>query len=476
MGWKTVKRAQEETIAAIATPPGEGAVGVIRLSGAGAIRIADAVFRSLHGRGSLLQAGERRLLHGVAVEPGTGAALDEVLVAVARAPRTYTGEDVVEFSCHGGAVVLERVLAALLSAGARLARPGEFTQRAFLNGRIDLAQAEAVIDVVRARSAEGLQAAVGGLLGALGRRVGELKNRLVALLAHLEAALDFPEDEVPPVEQGTVERELGEVEAELGRLLAGAGRGRLYREGLRAVLVGRPNVGKSSLLNALLGRDRAIVTGVPGTTRDVLEEGVVLAGVPVCLVDTAGLRAARDEVEAEGIRRTREAAGQAAVAVLVVDGSVGLAAEDREAAALVAGRAGVVAVNKADRPRVLGEDEVRVLAPGWPVVEVSAVTGQGLEELGSAIVGVAAGVAGEQSGLELEGRQDVVVMRARQEEALRRAEEAVGKARQGARRGLGEELVASEVRQALHALGEITGENVDDEVIAKVFSTFCLGK
>lgn len=474
---KRLKTMQDETIVALATPPGEGAVGVIRLSGEGALQAGSAVFRSLHGGGPLYQAPERKLVHGVAVDPVSGAVLDEVLVAAARGPRTYTGEDVVEFFCHGGRMVLDQVLAALVTAGARPARPGEFTERAFLNGRIDLAQAEAVADVVRARSAEAARAAASGLLGGLGQRVRELKEPLVKLLAHLEAALDFVEEEVPPVGEAEVKEALAEAAGGLRRLLAGARRGRLYREGLRAVLVGRPNVGKSSLLNALVGRERAIVTSVPGTTRDVLEEEVVFEGVPVCLVDTAGLRAARDEVEAEGVRRAREAAEQAAVVVLVLDGSVALTPEDREAAALVAGRTGVVAVNKADRPPAVDSSEVRGLAPGWPAVAVSALTGNGLEELGSAIVRAAAGESvGPTPSLNWEGRQDALVMRARQEEAFRRAERAVSQAQADLEHGRGEELVASDVKLALAALGEVTGENVDEEVIAALFATFCVGK
>ncbi|MDI6871660.1 MAG: tRNA uridine-5-carboxymethylaminomethyl(34) synthesis GTPase MnmE [Bacillota bacterium] len=469
---------QEETIVALATPPGEGAVGMIRLSGGQAVPIADRVFRSLHGKGKLEKAPSHRLLHGVAVDPLTGRVLDEVLVAVARGPRSYTGEDVVEFFCHGGLVVLGEVLAALREAGARPAGPGEFTLRAFLNGRMDLSQAEAVVDVVRARSAEALQCAVGGLLGALGGRVRELAERLVGTLAHLEASLDFPDEEVPPVTGADVAEELRTVQAGVRALLAGAGRGRLYREGLRAVLVGRPNVGKSSLLNALVGRERAIVTGVPGTTRDVIEESVVLQGVPVCLVDTAGLRVARDLVEEEGIRRAREAARGASVAVLVVDGSEPLQEEDRVAAECVRGQAAVVAVNKADRRPAVTDGEARELLPGRAVVRLSAKTGEGLPALEEAIL--AAGrtaVAGEGGGTAgWEGRQDALVTRARHEEALRRAEREIGAALSEVRREAGEELVAARVRRALHALGEITGESVDDDVLRAVFATFCIGK
>ncbi|MGE5553853.1 MAG: tRNA uridine-5-carboxymethylaminomethyl(34) synthesis GTPase MnmE [Betaproteobacteria bacterium] len=474
---------REETIAAVATPPGEGAVGVIRLSGDQAVAIAGRVFRSLHGTKGLDEVGNRRLVHGVAVEPGRGRVLDEVLVAVARGPHSYTGEDVVEFFCHGGQVVVAEVLQALLEAGARLAGPGEFTLRAFLNGRMDLSQAEAVIDVVRARSAEALECAVQGLLGALGRRVRGLTDRLVGVLAHLEAALDFPDEEIPPVVWAEVADGLAGVRGEIRALLTGAKRGRLYREGLRVVLVGRPNVGKSSLLNAMVGRERAIVTEIPGTTRDVLEESVVLRGVPVCLVDTAGLHPARDPVEEEGVRRARAAAREAAVAVLVLDGSEPLRAEDREAAAgLLGGLAAVVALNKADRERVVSEGEAAALLPGRHVVRVSARTGEGLPALEEAIVAAAGvhGIPGGEAGAEArpgwEGRQDVLVTRARHEEALRRADHELVGALKEVRRRTGEELVAVRIRRALQALGEITGESVDDDVLKAIFASFCIGK
>lgn len=473
----------EETIAAVATPPGEGAVGVIRLSGKTAVEVADRVFHSLHGKKSLAVESRRNLWHGVAVAPGTGEILDEVLVAVARGPRSYTGEDVVEFFCHGGELVLGRVLDALLAAGARPARPGEFTERAFLNGRIDLPQAEAVVDLVRARSDEARRAAVGSLLGGLAAQVKEVKEGLVAVLAHLEAALDFPEEEVPPLAWEDVTGALAEAEGRIGGLLAGARRGRLYREGLRVALVGRPNVGKSSLLNALVGRERAIVTGVPGTTRDVLEEGTVWAGVPVCLVDTAGLRPARDVVEEEGVRRARREVAAAGVVVLVLDGSEPLRAEDREAAAGLAVQAVVVAVNKADLPQAVTERDVEELLPDRRAVSVSARTGAGLPALEGAVLATAGVGAAGQAGAGAprraagwEGRQDVLVTRARQEEALRRAKRDIVAAQREAGRAQGEELIAARVRGALHALGELTGESVDDEVRRAIFSTFCLGK
>lgn len=465
-----------KTIAAVATPPGEGAVGVLRLSGNEALAVAGRVFRSLHGKKSLKSAPDRVLLHGVAQDPRDGAPVDEVLAAVFRGPHSYTGEDVVEFYCHGGRLVVERMLKALEAAGARPAAPGEFTWRAFFNGRLDLAQAEAVIDVVRARSEEGLRCAVSGLLGALSERVGRLKEELVGTLAHLEAALDFPDEEVPELAWPEIVARLRRVEEDVAGLLAGAGRGRLLREGLRAVLVGRPNVGKSSLLNALVGRERAIVTPVPGTTRDVIEENVVLDGVPVCLVDTAGLRAARNAVEREGVRRARGAAREANVTILVLDGSVALQAGDREAAAHLGKYISVVALNKADRARTATGDEAVALLPGRPCVWVSARTGEGLPELERAVVRAGQGrpVAVPPGGGE--GRQDVVVTRARHEEALARAGRQVAAAVREASRSRREELVAARVREALHALGEITGENVDEDVIKAIFATFCVGK
>lgn len=449
---------------------------MLRLSGERALEVAGRVFRSLHGKRSLAEAPDRTLLHGVVVDPGSGEKLDEVLVAAFRGPHSYTGEDVVEIFGHGGQFVLRRVMAALQAAGARAAGPGEFTYRAFLNGRLDLASAEAVVDVVRARSEEGLRCAVDGLLGALSRRVGLLRDDLLAVLAHLEAALDFPDEEIPPVAWPEVDGRLTAVKREVRRLLAGAGQGRLYREGLRVVLIGRPNVGKSSLLNALLGQERAIVTGVPGTTRDVLEENTVLAGVPVCLVDTAGLRSARDAVEEEGVRRARLAARGGHVGLWVVDGSVPLQDEDREAARELRAHLSLVVVNKADRGRIVTGSEVEELLPGRRQIEVSARTGKGLKRLGEAIVEEGRAALGGGGGASLEGRQDAVVTHARHEAALRRAEQELAAALREGGRGAGEELVAARLRAALDALGEISGESVDDEVLREIFATFCIGK
>ncbi|MGE5509420.1 MAG: tRNA uridine-5-carboxymethylaminomethyl(34) synthesis GTPase MnmE [Chitinophagales bacterium] len=463
-----------ETIVAVATPPGLGAVGVLRLSGPHAVKIADRVFRPLHGSVPLRETKSHRVRHGLAVFPGTGRVGDEVLVFVARGPRSYTGEDVVEFSCHGGPAPVGAVLDALVQAGARPARPGEFTLRAFLNGRMDLSQAEAVSDIVRARSGEALAAAVAGLQGKLGERIRASAAELVDLLAHLEAALDFDDQEVPPVQPGEVGAATARVERQLRELVSGARAGRLYREGLRVVLAGRPNVGKSSLLNVLTGRDRAIVTEVPGTTRDPVEDSLVVDGVPVCLVDTAGLRETADRIEAEGVRRAEAAVEAASVAVLVVDGSAPLTSEDFGAARRMPVPAGVVAVNKADLPQVVEACDVEALVPGARLVRVSALRGSGLAGFWREVM-AAAGLGGE-GGSGLEGRQDALVTSARHEEALRRAIRELEGARVEAGRGGGEELVAARVRAALRALGEITGESVDEEVLAAIFSSFCLGK
>lgn len=473
VGGKGDEKLEPDTIVAVATAPGSGAVGVLRLSGPEAVEVADRVFRPLHGRRALAETGSYRMRHGLVVAPGTGRAVDEVLAFVAREPRSYTGEDVVEFSGHGGAASLGAVLGALVEAGARPARPGEFTLRAFLNGRMDLSQAESVADVVQARSGEALACAVEGLRGRLGQRVRAMAGELVEVLAHLEAALDFDDQEVPAVSLSEVGAKVGQIEANLQGLLADARKGRLYREGLRVVLAGRPNVGKSSLLNALVGRERAIVTEVPGTTRDVLEETVVVEGVPVCLVDTAGLRTAVDPIEVEGVRRARMALEGASVVVLVVDGSVGWSGGDREAAVAIEGTPAVVAVNKSDLGLALDMEELEAVAPRTRSARVSALTGEGLGQLWDEIM-AAAGLSREEQGSE--GRQDVLVTSARHEEALLRAAGELALARREAEQSGGEELVAARLRAAVHALGEITGESVDEEVLKEIFSSFCLGK
>jgi tRNA modification GTPase len=452
----------DDTIAAIASPVGEGGIGIVRLSGPDAARILQRLFVPA----SPLPGGRpqpRTLHYGHVVDPDSGQVADEVLAAYMPAPGTYTRQDVVEIDGHGGIVALRRILALCLRLGARPAEAGEFTARAFLNGRLDLAQAEAVLDVVRSQTEVSLQAAVDQLGGRLSDRLRPLRARLVDALAYTEASLDFAEDEIPPQDIGQV---LEEVTASLKRLLSEAERGIIYRQGVRVAIVGRPNVGKSSLLNRLLRTNRAIVTDVPGTTRDTLEETLNLQGIPVVLVDTAGIQAEPDDpVERLGVERSRAALAQADLALLVVDASEPLTGADRAIAALVQGRPSIVVLNKIDLAARGGfEDDTPA-----PVVRISALSGQGLESLEQALVDTV--LAGEVTASEAPA-----VTSPRHKQALERALDHVRAAGAAHSRGELAELLAIDLAAAVQALGEITGQSAGEDLIEAIFSNFCVGK
>ncbi len=448
--------ALDDTIAAISTPVGEGGIGIVRLSGPEALGILRGFFAP--------PLAPRCLTYGHVVDAASGQVVDEVLVAHMPAPHTYTRQDVVEINCHGGLAPLRRVLELCLRGGARLAEPGEFTLRAFLNGRIDLAQAEAVLDVVQARTEAGLRLAIDQLGGRLSEEIRRARAGLVDVLAWLEAAIDFAADEIPERDVGPDLQAAGEA---LERLLAGAERGMIYRHGLRTAIVGRPNVGKSSLLNALLRASRAIVTPIPGTTRDTLEETLNLRGVPLLLVDTAGIRAVSDDlVEQMGIERSRAALAAADLALLIVDGSEPLTSADEDIAALVGDKTALVVVNKCDLPLAT---EARQLLPQRPHLCVSALTGQGLEALEEAIVETI--FAGQVVASDA-----VLVSSLRHKQAIQRALEHVAAAQVTLAQGLPADLVSIDVTAAVNALGEITGETVHEDMLEAIFSRFCIGK
>jgi len=389
------------------------------------------------------------------------------LATVFISPHSYTGEDTVEISTHGGPVPLQRTLSLLLRAGARLAGPGEFTQRAFLNGRMDLAQAEAVIDSIRAKSDAGLRVAVRQLEGVLSRRVGAAREALLAVAAEIEASTDFP-DEVPEPDRGRLASSVRDVLDEVNRLLATAQSGRIYREGLACAIVGRPNVGKSSLLNALLRDNRAIVTEVPGTTRDVLEESIRLGGVAVRLLDTAGLRPTTDVVEKIGVERTRAAMGGADFLVVVLDGSQGLTTEDDHILEMARDRPALIVLNKADRPQFLYPFDVDVRVPGKTVVRASMVTGQGLPDVEAALTKlVTAGMV---------PASEVTVSHARHQQSLEVARDALSAVLVTLRDGWPLDLAAQDVRSAVLHLGEIDGQTASERVIEEIFARFCVGK
>jgi tRNA modification GTPase len=447
-----------DTIVAIATAPGEAALAVVRLSGPNSGAVLRRVFRP--ARRTRLASG--RLVYGWVVHPGTGERLDEVLAVNLPGAATYTGEPSAEIHCHGGRLSPQRVLEAALLAGARLADPGEFTLRAFLNGRVDLARAEAVLDVIQARSERAHRLALAGLAGRLSQAVRLIRQRLIGAQAYLEASIDFSEEELTPEDVTPALRAALEG---VRRLLVQAEQGIVYREGYRVAIVGRPNVGKSSLLNALLRSERAIVTPLPGTTRDTVEESCVLDGVPFWLVDTAGLRRARNAAEQDGIARSRAAVQSADLLLVVLDRSRRRGTEDRELLAAAAKRRALIVANKSDLPAA--QAGARPLVGGAQPLAVSARSGAGLEALERALVSMARGQ---------DQPADPYVSNQRHRDALRRAESALLTSLDAAEAGLPDDILAGEVASAAQALGEITGENSHEDLLDAIFSRFCLGK
>jgi tRNA modification GTPase len=476
----TPSHAFNDTIAAIATPPGVGGVGIVRVSGPDAFAIGQRMFRPASGADA--PPASHMLTYGVVTDPTTGEPLDDALVAFFRAPRSYTSEDSVEINAHGGPLILNRILAATYGLGARAARPGEMTLRAFLNGRIDLAQAEAVMALINAETDAGRRLAYRQLRGEMSTRVQAAREATMNALARIEAHIDFPDEEVPPPDPAEIAGFIAVAQAEVEGLLAGSARGRVIAHGLRVAIMGRPNVGKSSLLNALLGDERAIVTPIAGTTRDTIEERVVVAGITLHLVDTAGLAETDDPIERIGVQRSRAAAREADLLLLVVDASAGVTALDRavatelralrrvespdgEAAAAIPL---VIVANKSDLPPLLRPEDAAELWPGAQVVSVSCVTRAGLDTLEETIRRLAIG--GELHSA------DALVSSARHQDALRRAGEHLHAATTTLGDALPLDFVSIDLRAALAALGEVTGETATDDLLGRIFAEFCIGK
>jgi len=468
----------EDTIVAVSTASGAGAIGIVRMSGPAAVSIAESAFRP--GRGAALKPEEtHRLLYGHIVDPRYGEDVDEVLLAVMRGPHSYTREDIVEVHCHGGVAAQRAVLRLLMYLGARLAEPGEFTRRAFLNGRIDLAQAESVAAIVAARSSGALRASLRQLEGGLSDRLRAVRRSLLALLAQIEATVDFSDEDVDPLDWGRLGDGLLTSRADLDRLLRTAFVGRALEQGVRTAIVGKPNVGKSSLLNALLMRERAIVSDIPGTTRDTVEELMEIGGIPIHLVDTAGIRAGGDHVERLGVERSVKAMEQADLVLAVVDISRPWDDGDRELVHGIDQARSIVVCNKIDlsedsdqRVETLGAflrngSEQGVAA--WKICPVSAVTGEGLDDLRDLIQRVISG--GE--GLHLE---EPVLASERQRGLVGEAFDRTEAALSATSRGSDEELICEDIRGAVQALGRITGEDLTQDLLDEIFSRFCLGK
>lgn len=490
----------QETIAAISTAYGEAGVGIVRISGSKAAEIADRVLRCRPGQptnepksnkreSSRQQSGELQpyqLQPGMPDQPGIRQwpshslhlaevwdpqkpeKIDEVLVAVMWAPRSYTGEDVVELQGHGGRFVIQEVLQAVLKAGARLAEPGEFTKRAFLNGRLDLVQAEAVIDLIKARSEESRRLALRQLEGRLSSEIKDLQEKLVGIIAGMEAVMDFPEEGIPSSDNESAE--LKKVLKEVERILEGAKAGRAIREGIKVVIIGKPNVGKSSLWNTLIGEDRAIVTDIPGTTRDSLEEEVVVRGIPLRLIDTAGIRETMDRVEQIGVEKTREMLRRGQLVVVIFDAGEGIGAEDKKVVELVSGLSTLIVINKTDlaQQKITAADIAEFL-PGETVIWTSMKEKRGIDELKEAILNKVLG------SIEAAG-EEWLVSSIRQEEAIRGCLNAGETALQALDANLPAECVLIDLYEALDYLGQITGESVSEQVLDRIFAEFCIGK
>ena len=457
----------DDTIAAISTPFGESGIGIVRISGSLAESIAKRLFRYKKEQSSFIS---HYFHYGEIIDPKSGNPVDEVLIVLMKSPRTYTREDIIEIQCHGGCFILQKVLELVLREGARLAQPGEFTKRAFLNGRIDLTQAEAVIDLIRARTQTSLEISNQQLRGVLYREMTELRSRLVERLALIEAHIDFPEEEIEPIAFRELKADFKRMVRQMDEWVASYEEGRIFREGISCAIVGKTNVGKSSLLNVLLKEERAIVTPIPGTTRDVIEELFNIHGIPVRLMDTAGLRKPGDSIEREGVRRAKERVAESDIVLLMLDGSRELDADDFEIFGEIKGKKGIVIINKKDLRRRISLEEVKSQFKDEPIVLISALKNEGIDDLKKTIY---------RSLVHQNIRvtpEHLIVANIRHKIALTQARDNLFSAFKGLEEGTSHEFIAFEIRSVLDALGEMVGETATEEVLNRIFEQFCIGK
>jgi len=460
----------DDTIAAISTPLGKSGIGIVRLSGREALKISDRIFVS-HKKKKIKKTLSHRILYGHIVDPKNKEVVDEVLVSVMKAPHTYTREDIVEINCHGGPAPLRRVLELALECGARLAEPGEFTQRAFLSGRMDLVQAEAVLDVINALTEQSRRIAVEQLSGGLSRQMEAVREKLVELTALVEAHIDFPEEDIAPLLLKDLKKRAVHIRGSLKRMIDGARYGRILREGLKTAIIGRPNVGKSSLLNALLEHDRAIVTEMPGTTRDVIEEYLNINGVPIRIMDTAGIREVTDVAEREGVKRSIAAMQDADMVLLLLDGSEVLHDTDMELIEKSKSRNTILVINKTDLPQMVGADlkppAKRAIGDSL-IVKISAKKGTGLDELKNRMTESIIASHAEAGAY--------IVTNIRHARALEKAHSSMDAFIRALAKKISPEFLSVELREALDAIGEIIGATTPDDILNRIFSNFCIGK
>ncbi|WP_342433753.1 tRNA uridine-5-carboxymethylaminomethyl(34) synthesis GTPase MnmE [Neobacillus sp. FSL H8-0543] len=458
-----------DTIAAISTPMGEGAIAIVRLSGDDSIKIADRIFRSISGK-RLMEVATHTIHYGHLLDPKTEEVIEEVMVSVMKGPKTFTKEDVVEINCHGGIVSVNRVLQHVLSFGARLAEPGEFTKRAFLNGRIDLSQAEAVMDLIRAKTDRAMNVALGQMEGRLSKLIRGLRQEILEILAHVEVNIDYPEyDDVEEMTHKMLTEKALYIREEIKKLLQTSQQGKILREGLSTAIVGRPNVGKSSLLNSLVHENKAIVTDIPGTTRDVIEEYVNVRGVPLRLLDTAGIRETEDIVERIGVERSRQVLNEADLILLVLNYAEQLTQEDEKLFEVVKGMDVIVIVNKTDLQQQINLEQVKKLAANHKLVTTSLLEDRGVEELEEAIASLFFSGTIETGDLTYVSNSRHIALLG---QSLNTIEEAL----ENVENGTPIDIVQIDLTRAWELLGEIIGESVHESLIDQLFSQFCLGK
>ena len=457
---------ENDTIAAISTPVGEGGISIIRISGDDAVKVAQRIYKGK----DLAKVATHTINYGHIVDPDTDQEVDEVMVSVMRAPHTYTREDVIEINCHGGLLATNRILQLVLSFGARMAEPGEFTKRAFLNGRLDLSQSEAVMDLIRAKTDKSMKVALNQLDGNLSRLIRNLRQDILDVLAQVEVNIDYPEYDAVEMTTKLLKEKAEDIQQRIQGLLKTAKQGKVLRDGLATAIIGQPNVGKSSLLNSLLHEDKAIVTNVAGTTRDVIEEYVNVNGVPLKLIDTAGIRDTNDQVEKIGVERSRKALGAADLVLLLIDSSNELTDEDRQLLEATKDKQRIIILNKTDLPRKVDLEELKSLAGKSAVIETSIVNHEGMDQLGEQI-----GHMFFNKGIE-SNQNNVMVTNARHIGLLHQANDALSDVLKGINDGMPVDLVQIDMTRCWELLGEITGDSYQDELLDQLFSQFCLGK
>ena len=455
----------DDTIAAVATAYGEGGIGIVRISGEKSLEILKDIFE-FHGTDEIIS---RRMTYGKIVDKENNQTIDEVLAVYMKGPATYTAEDVVEINCHGSMVSLRKTLALVLRKGARMAEPGEFTKRAFLNGRIDLSQAEAVIDVVKAKTDKSFDVALSQLEGGLSSRIYEIRQKLLDLLVDITVNIDYPDEDIEELTYENLEMNIKLIGDMIEKLLSTASSGRMIREGIRVAIVGKPNVGKSSLMNSLLRETRAIVTEIPGTTRDTIEETLSIRNIPVYLIDTAGIRETSDKVERLGIEKSKEAFNNADFIIFILDGSDEISGEDKEIIEYLKSRKALVLLNKKDLQQKINVEDIIKLLPDSQVIETSLINGEGIEEIENAIEELV-------YGGEITQKESLMVNNVRQIELLKKSRDSLHDASVMTANREALDFIEIDVRNAYDFTGEIIGESVNDDIINEVFARFCLGK